>query len=98
MDHCQDMGRKGLATVVATNRSMDMKRAVRLDPSQLERTARMYRTNRDAAEALGVSTHSYTRACRGHGITTPNDKRRAEDGRRKKEREAKVGAEDQGTF
>lgn len=75
-----------------------MKRAVKLLASQLERTARMYRTNKDAADALGVSTHSYTRACKGHGITTPNDKRRAEGGRRKEKREAQVGAEDQGTF
>jgi len=48
------------------------------DHKQLERAARIYRTNHDAARALGVSLSSFGRACRHHGIETPHLRRERE--------------------
>ena len=43
----------------------------KLTREELVRAARMYRTNKDAAEALGVAIGSFSRACRREGIETP---------------------------
>jgi len=37
----------------------------------VERAARMYRRNTEAAESLGITTRSFSRVCRRHGIDTP---------------------------
>ncbi len=38
---------------------------------QLERVARMYKSNKEASQALGIAPGSFSRACRRHGIETP---------------------------
>jgi hypothetical protein len=38
---------------------------------QVERVARMYRTNEDASRALGIQMRSFGRLCRRYGIETP---------------------------
>ena len=46
-------------------------------PRQLvERAARLYRTNAEAAAALGVSMRSFSRLCRRYDVETPWMKRR----------------------
>ena len=47
-----------------------------LTRQRLERLAAIYRTNRDAAAAVGVHPGSFLRACRKYGIETPNDRTR----------------------
>jgi hypothetical protein len=41
----------------------------------LERAARVYKTNKDAGAALGMSMRGFSRACRRHGIETPYARR-----------------------
>ena len=48
--------------------------SVQLPKDVLERPARMYRTNVDAARALGVSTPGFIRACRREGVETPGER------------------------
>lgn len=38
---------------------------------QLERVARIYKSNTDASRALGITTQAFSRLCRQHGIETP---------------------------
>ncbi len=45
---------------------------------QLERVARVYRTNVEAAAALGIARGSFGRLCRRHGIETPYVRRQRE--------------------
>ena len=45
---------------------------------QLERAARMYKTNVEAAAALGIARGSFGRLCRQHGIETPYVRRQRE--------------------
>ena len=42
----------------------------------LQRAARVYKTNKDAGAALGLSMRGFSRACRRHGIETPYARRR----------------------
>lgn len=42
----------------------------------LERAARVYKTNKDAGAALGLSMRGFARACRRYGIETPYARRR----------------------
>ena len=44
----------------------------------LARAARVYKTNKDAGAALGMSMRGFARACRRHGIETPFSRRRKE--------------------
>jgi len=37
----------------------------------VERAARVYSRNTDAAESLGITARSFSRVCRRHGIDTP---------------------------
>jgi hypothetical protein len=37
----------------------------------LERAARVYKTNKEAGAALGMSMRGFARACRRNGIETP---------------------------
>ncbi|MFC1526073.1 hypothetical protein ACFL6X_04595 [Candidatus Latescibacterota bacterium] len=50
---------------------------------QVERVARMYRTNEDASRALGIQMRSFGRLCRRYGIETPwvRKRRRSEAAR-----------------
>jgi hypothetical protein len=41
----------------------------------LQRAARMYKTNKEAGAALGMSMRGFARACRRHGIETPYARR-----------------------
>jgi len=43
----------------------------------LERAARVYKTNSDAAAAVGLSARGFARACRRYGIETPFARRQA---------------------
>jgi hypothetical protein len=38
---------------------------------RLERVARMYKSNEDASQALGIKMRSFGRLCRNYGIETP---------------------------
>ncbi len=38
---------------------------------QVERVARIYKTNQDASQALGITMRSFGRLCRKHDIETP---------------------------
>ena len=42
---------------------------------ELERVARMYKTNRDACAALHISYASFIRFCRQYDIEPPNSRR-----------------------
>ena len=42
-----------------------------IEPARLERVCRMYRTNKDAARALGVPSEAFGDACRTAGLETP---------------------------
>ena len=43
--------------------------------ADVERVARIYKSNQDAA-ALGITSHSFGRLCRRHGIETPHARTR----------------------
>ena len=38
---------------------------------QVERVARVYKSNQDAGRALGIEMRSFSRLCRKYGIETP---------------------------
>jgi hypothetical protein len=46
-----------------------------IPPEALKRAARIYKTNKDAGAALGMSMRGFARACRRHGIETPHARR-----------------------
>ena len=43
---------------------------------QVERVARIYKTNQEAAAALGIAMQSFARICRRFGVETPYLRRR----------------------
>ena len=43
---------------------------------QVERAARLYRSNKDASRALGITVQAFGRLCREHGIETPYKRQR----------------------
>ncbi len=43
---------------------------------QVERVARIYKSNQDAGRALGVDMRSFGRICKRYGIETPFARRR----------------------
>lgn len=47
-----------------------------VDEEVVRRAARMYRTNTEAAQALGIVLRSFNRLCRRHRVETPWDRRR----------------------
>jgi len=47
-----------------------------IEKGRIERAARIYSSNRDAAAALGISPGSFGRLCRRYGIDTPQARRR----------------------
>ena len=48
----------------------------RVPRDQLERAARLYKSNRAASQALGIALGSFRRACQRYGIETPYDRKR----------------------
>ena len=52
-----------------------MAAGIKLDKSQVERAARLYRTSVDAGRALGVGSTSFIRACRRWDIDIPEKRR-----------------------
>ena len=44
--------------------------------ARVERAARIYHNNRDAAQALGINPSSFARLCRRHNISTPYMRKR----------------------
>ena len=55
--------------------------------ADVERVARIYNNNPDAAAALGITSHSFGRLCRRFGIETPHarKRRRRQEARQKEE-------------
>ena len=43
----------------------------KIDPKRIERAARMYASNQEASEALGIAAGSFSRLCRQYKIETP---------------------------
>ena len=43
---------------------------------QIERAARLYRSNREASLALSITAQAFARLCRQHGIETPYSRQR----------------------
>ena len=43
---------------------------------QVERVARIYKSNHDASRALDIEPRSFARLCRRHGIETPYARKR----------------------
>ncbi len=46
------------------------------DRERIERAARVYASNRDAGQALGIAPGSFGRLCRRYGIETPQARRK----------------------
>ena len=66
-----------------------------LEHHRVERAARMYRTNKDAAEAMGIRPNSFYRYCKRHGIETPNQRAKARKQAAMREREMEILRETQ---
>jgi hypothetical protein len=47
---------------------------------QVERVARLYKSNQDACRALGIRLRSFGRLCRRYGAETPWTRRRKQRG------------------
>lgn len=43
---------------------------------QIERAARLYRSNKDASLALGITLQAFGRICRRYEVETPHARRR----------------------
>ena len=50
--------------------------AKRFTKAEIERAARIYRTNRAAGEALGIAAETFVKLCRQYGIETPHARHR----------------------
>ena len=48
----------------------------KVDQSRVERAARLYISNKEAGQALGIAAGSFGRLCRQYGIQTPQARRR----------------------
>lgn len=53
-------------------------RLSRFTREELERAARIYHSNKDAGQALGMAGGSFGRLCRKLGVLTPQARRRRE--------------------
>ena len=47
-----------------------------IERERIERVARIYASNQDASQALGIALRSFGRLCRQYGIETPYARRR----------------------
>ena len=60
--------------VVSTfNREEEMNRGISRE--QIERVARIYRSNQDASQALGITIRSFSRLCRKYEIESPHGRK-----------------------
>jgi hypothetical protein len=48
----------------------------KVSKEQIERVVRVYGSNKDASQALGIAMQSFGRICRRYGIETPYARRR----------------------
>ncbi len=48
----------------------------RIEPDRIARAARIYATNQEASQALGIAPGSFSRLCRTYGIETPHARKR----------------------
>jgi hypothetical protein len=67
----------------------------KIDRERIERVARLYASNEEASQALGIAPGSFSRLCRLYGIETPYARKRRrwrEVGRRRR-----LGVEDEGS-
>jgi hypothetical protein len=48
----------------------------KIDRETIERVARVYKSNRDASQALGISFRYFARLCREYGVETPYARKR----------------------
>ena len=55
-----------------------------ISPERVERCARIYASNIDAAAALDISAGSFSRLCRKYGIESPQVRRRKRNAKEKK--------------
>lgn len=51
--------------------------APRISKDRIERVARIYKSNIDAAAALDISPGSFSRLCRRYGVATPLQRRQS---------------------
>ena len=58
-----------------------------ISPERLERCARIYPSNQEAAAALDIAPGSFSRLCIKHGIDTPQQRRRKRNANAKKQRQ-----------
>lgn len=59
----------------------------KIDRERIERVARLYASNEEASQALGIAPGSFSRLCRLYGIETPYARKRRrwrEVGRRRR--------------
>ena len=59
----------------------------KIDRERIERVARLYASNEEASQALGIAPGSFSRLCRLYGIETPYARKRKrwrEAGRRRR--------------
>jgi len=42
-----------------------------INKDAVERVARIYKSNKEASQAIGIHPRSFARLCREHGILTP---------------------------
>ncbi len=54
----------------------------KISRGRLERVARMYKSNKEASQALGISLGGFGRACRRYGIDTPYVRNREQRNRK----------------
>ena len=47
-----------------------------IERAQIERVARMYRSNQDASQALGITIRSFSRLCQKFAVESPYWRRR----------------------
>ena len=50
------------------------KSQIKLSQETIERAARMYKTNNQAAKALGIAASSFRRLCKNNDIVPPSEK------------------------
>lgn len=48
----------------------------KIERERIERVARIYASNQDASQALGIAMRSFGRLCREYGVETPYARRR----------------------
>ena len=46
-----------------------------ISEDQIQRVARIYKSNQDACKAIGITLRSFSRLCRKYGVETPYARR-----------------------